>query len=98
MCFRKIKEELKTNIDKHIVSLIVSNIELLLNYCLQFYDRQFITRAHVNKDVLTRFEALLKLTINLNYRRLKAYHNVIPCIRIKPVSKLFWRFGQEGDG
>ena len=58
-CFRKIKEELKTNIDKHTVSLIVSNIELLLNYCLRFYDRQFITRAHVNKDVLTRFEALL---------------------------------------
>jgi AraC family transcriptional regulator, transcriptional activator of pobA len=58
-CFRKIKEELKTNIDKHTVSLIVSNVELLLNYCLRFYDRQFITRAHVNKDVLTRFEALL---------------------------------------
>ena len=58
-CFRKIKEELKTNIDKHTVNLIVSNIELLLNYCLRFYDRQFITRAHVNKDILTRFEALL---------------------------------------
>lgn len=58
-CFRKIKEELKTNIDKHTVSVIVSNIELLLNYCLRFYDRQFITRAHVNKDVLTRFETLL---------------------------------------
>lgn len=58
-CFRKIKEELQTNIDKHTASLIVSNIELLLNYCLRFYDRQFITRAHVNKDVLTRFEALL---------------------------------------
>jgi AraC family transcriptional regulator, transcriptional activator of pobA len=58
-CFRKIREELKTNIDKHTANLIVSNIELLLNYCLRFYDRQFITRAHVNKDVLTRFEGLL---------------------------------------
>lgn len=59
-CFKKIKEELKRNIDKHTVNLIVSNIELLLNYCLRFYDRQFVTRAHVNKDILTRFETLLK--------------------------------------
>jgi AraC family transcriptional activator of pobA len=58
-CFDKIREELKTNIDKHTTNLVVSNIELLLNYCLRFYDRQFITRAHLNKDVLTRFEALL---------------------------------------
>ena len=59
-CFQKIKEELQRNIDKHTVNLIVSNIELLLNYCLRFYDRQFVTRAHVNKDILTRFETLLK--------------------------------------
>ncbi len=58
-CFKKIKEELHREIDKHTVNVIVSNIELLLNYCLRFYDRQFITRAHINKDVLTRFEALL---------------------------------------
>ena len=59
-CFKKIKEELQRNIDKHTVNVIVSNIELLLNYCLRFYDRQFITRAHLNKDILTRFEGLLK--------------------------------------
>jgi AraC family transcriptional regulator, transcriptional activator of pobA len=58
-CIKKIKEELHREIDKHTVNVIVSNIELLLNYCLRFYDRQFITRAHINKDVLTRFEALL---------------------------------------
>ena len=58
-CFRKIREELQANIDNHTANLTVSNIELLFNYCLRFYDRQFITRAHVNKDVLTRFEALL---------------------------------------
>jgi AraC-like DNA-binding protein len=40
--------------------VIVSYIELLLNYCLRFYDRQFITRTHLNKDILTRFEGLLK--------------------------------------
>jgi AraC family transcriptional regulator, transcriptional activator of pobA len=59
-CFRKIKEELQYNIDKHTRNLIISNIELLLNYCLRFYDRQFVTREHVNKDILSRFENLLK--------------------------------------
>jgi AraC family transcriptional regulator, transcriptional activator of pobA len=58
-CFRKIKYELAHAIDKHSRTLIVSNIELFLNYCIRFYDRQFVTREHVHKDVLTRFEALL---------------------------------------
>jgi len=39
--------------------LIASNIELLLNYCTRFYDRQFITRVNSNKDVLSRFETVL---------------------------------------
>ncbi|MGN1236824.1 MAG: AraC family transcriptional regulator, partial [Bacteroidaceae bacterium] len=39
-----ISQELCRSIDKHSRSLIVSNIELLLNYCLRFYDRQFVTR------------------------------------------------------
>ncbi len=58
-CFQKIASEIDQNIDKHSKTLIVSNIELLLNYCMRFYDRQFITRSHANKDVLTRFENLL---------------------------------------
>lgn len=58
-CFRKIGEELAYPIDKHSKRLIATNIELLLNYCVRFYDRQFITRDHVHKDVLVRFEALL---------------------------------------
>lgn len=58
-CFRKIQYELALNIDKHSRTLIVSNIELFLNYCVRFYDRQFVTREHVHKDVLTRFEGLL---------------------------------------
>lgn len=59
-CFRKIKEELERGVDKHSKTLIVSNIELFFNYCIRFYDRQFITRELVNKDVLTKFEQLLK--------------------------------------
>lgn len=57
--FDKIAEEIEQNIDKHSKTLIVSNIELLLNYCMRFYDRQFITRSNVNNDILTRFENLL---------------------------------------
>ena len=58
-CFNEIEEELRHSIDKHSRSIIVSNIEVLLNHCLRFYDRQFATRAIINSDVLTRFEALL---------------------------------------
>ena len=55
----KISAEVDQNIDKHSKTLIVSNIELFLNYCMRFYDRQFITRSHENKDILVRFENLL---------------------------------------
>ncbi|MGE9310857.1 helix-turn-helix domain-containing protein [Niabella sp. CJ426] len=58
-CLEKIAEEIEQNIDKHSKTLIVSNIELFLNYCQRFYDRQFITRSIVNKDILVRFENLL---------------------------------------
>jgi AraC-like DNA-binding protein len=59
-CLEKIAAEIEQNIDKHSKTLIVSNIELFLNYCMRFYDRQFITRNNVNKDILVRFENLLK--------------------------------------
>ncbi|MCF0049243.1 helix-turn-helix transcriptional regulator [Dyadobacter sp. LJ53] len=58
-CLEKINSEIDQNIDKHSKTLIVSNIELFLNYCMRFYDRQFITRSNVNKDILVRFEELL---------------------------------------
>lgn len=58
-CFRKIRYELTHAIDKHSRMLIVSNVELFLNYCIRFYDRQFVTREFVHKDILTRFEDLL---------------------------------------
>lgn len=55
----KIAQELQHPIDKFSKSLIVSNIEILLNYCMRFYERQFITREEMNHDVLVRFEQLL---------------------------------------
>ncbi len=59
-CVDKIAREYNQSIDKHTQSVIVSTIELLLNYCNRFYDRQFYTRAKANADVVQRFEALLK--------------------------------------
>lgn len=58
-CFYKIQTELKHAIDKHSKRLISKNIELLLDYCMRFYERQFTTRSEVNKDAISRFEALL---------------------------------------
>lgn len=54
-----IQQELNHSIDKHSKELIVNNIELLLNYCLRFYDRQFITREEINHSVVKKFIALL---------------------------------------
>lgn len=58
-CLEKISLELEHPIDKHSKGLIAMNIELLLNYCMRFYERQFITRNDANKDALTQFEQLL---------------------------------------
>jgi len=56
---KKIQVEIEQNIDHHTKKLIVSNIELLLNYCMRYYDRQFITRSVANQGILLKFENLL---------------------------------------
>lgn len=58
-CLEKIRQELEHSIDRLSKRLIATNIELLLDYCLRFYERQFITREPINRDLLTRFESLL---------------------------------------
>ena len=57
---RDIEAELNQNIDKHSKTLIVSTLELLLNYCNRYYDRQFITRTETNKDIVSDFEGHLQ--------------------------------------
>lgn len=57
--FKKIQKELENSIDHHSKKILVSSLELLLHYCTRFYDRQFITRDHINKGVLEKFEKLL---------------------------------------
>lgn len=58
-CFRKIREELQYPVDRHSRMLLTVSVELLLEYCMRFYDRQFITREKINSDLLARFESLL---------------------------------------
>lgn len=58
-CLTMIQEELQHDIDRMSKRLIANSIELLLNYCLRFYARQFITRQDANRDILARFETLL---------------------------------------
>lgn len=55
-----IEAELEQNIDRHSKSVIVSSLELLLNYCNRYYDRQFITRTETNKDIISEFEGILQ--------------------------------------
>mgnify|MGYP002614447113 CR=1 FL=1 len=58
-CLKKIDDEINNGNDRHSNTIIASAIELFLNYCTRFYDRQFITRKKANKDILTHFEELL---------------------------------------
>ena len=58
--FDRIEEELQHPIDKHSQTLITDAIGLLLDYCMRYYDRQFITRHKVNSDILTAFHQQLR--------------------------------------
>lgn len=58
-CIQKIQSEIRENIDIHSQYIIVSTIELLLNYCSRFYGRQLITRERTNKTILTHIERIL---------------------------------------
>ena len=55
----KIKSEYSQNMDRHSQHLMISNIEILLDYCIRYFDRQFYTRTNLNKDVVVKFEELL---------------------------------------
>ena len=56
---KDIEHELGQNFDKHSRRLIVDNVGLLLDYCVRFYDRQFLMREPLNTNIAQRFEQLL---------------------------------------
>ena len=57
---KKIEIETSHNIDKHSQKLIITNIELILDYCNRYYDRQFYVRTNLHQDHISEFERLLK--------------------------------------
>ncbi len=72
----KIVQEYSQKIDQHSQHLIVSNIELFLDYCLRYYDRQFFSRTNLNNDTISKFERLL---INY-YETEQAYQKGVPSV------------------
>ena len=59
-CMSNFQKELLRDIDRFSLRLLAVHLELLLDYCLRFYERQFITRCHINNDILTYFDQLLE--------------------------------------
>ena len=58
-CMDHIERELQHRPDGLSRRLIIDQIDVLLGYCLRFYDRQFTTRSEQNQDTIVRFERLL---------------------------------------
>jgi AraC family transcriptional regulator, transcriptional activator of pobA len=73
---RTIMQEYRSNIDKYSQDVIVSHIEVLLNYSNRFYGRQFITRKNANNDLLAQMESLLT-----DYFREKSLNKGLPTVQ-----------------
>ncbi|MCC6413914.1 MAG: helix-turn-helix transcriptional regulator [Saprospiraceae bacterium] len=63
-CIQQIKVECDQRIDNHSQRVITSNLELLLNYAMRFYERQFNTRTNIHQDTVAQFEKVLKAYFN----------------------------------
>lgn len=63
-CFHEIREELEHPVDKHTKQIVASNIETMLNHCVRFYERQFVTREITNHNIIDRFQELLQEYFN----------------------------------
>lgn len=70
-----IEQEIKRSVDRHSRSIIISHIEVLLDYCLRFYERQFYTREVINNTVIEKFNILLD-----NYMREDISHRGLPTV------------------
>jgi len=75
--FESIEEELKGRIDNFSQDVVISQIELLLNYANRFYSRQFITRKAVSNDLLQRVED----TLHAYFRSTKALKQGLPTVQ-----------------
>ncbi len=87
-----IREELEHAIDKHSRELLCDHIELILDLCMRFYDRQFITRERVNGDVLADFERELNDYYASGFASLRGFPSVAWM-----ADKLHFSVGYFGD-
>lgn len=91
-CFSKIENELRQEKDIHSKKLITSNIELFLDYCLRFYDRQFQTRNIAHKGIMARFDRVL----HEYFHSEKPYHQGVMSVAMA-ASELNLSAGYFGD-
>jgi len=75
----RIQEEYSANLDTYSNDVIISNIELLLNYCNRYYGRQFITRSSHNKDILSKLEELLSAYFDTDMAHIEGIPTVKYC-------------------
>jgi AraC-like DNA-binding protein len=92
MIMESIKRELRHDIDRHSKELLCDNIEMLLDQCLRFYDRQFITREKVNGDVLADFERILNTYFTEGAARNEGFPSVT-----RMADELHFSVGYFGD-
>jgi len=74
--FSNIEQELNSAIDQISQDVLISQVELLLNYSKRYYNRQFITRQTASNQLLARFETLLNNCFNEG----KALSNGLPAV------------------
>lgn len=77
----QMQKECDTNSDPYSEDLIISNLELFLNYCRRFYGRQFTTRSIHHRDVLSCFETYLVDYIKTNQLKEKGIPDVKTCAK-----------------
>lgn len=83
----QIEQEYQSGIDNFSHSVIVSQIDLLLNYCNRFYHRQFITRQKASNDLLAKFETMLEQyfeSSNLNEKGLPTVQYFAANLNLSP--------------
>lgn len=78
-CINKIRAELSRPLDRFTKKLVVSNLEMLLDYCLRFFDRQFNTRQKVNNDIISRFEVYIDDYLRSGKAESEGLPNVTVC-------------------
>lgn len=85
--FLNIQREYHSNIDKFSQNIIISQVELLLNYCERFYQRQFITRKKSSHQLLEKLESKLEDYFNndnLTEKGLPTAQNIASSLNVSP--------------